>query len=792
MSSAILSYRRAAESLVRRAGQYLPGVGSLLQSIGDSDRVRNNPLLRNTLGVVVSVASMAYLNISSSQPISGNLGLLQSSIALHNSVYSYYRPLMEGYYGAVDRADEEASEDVKSAAELRKKIYDLSYRLDRSAYTVLGEKYLSLIVPPSVRYRSFVASAMHPESVRSAADYLYSRAFADFSKYRARDVNYLVDWVRGRRDLQKLNDLYSSLSDDYTSLGSIADKCASFLSKYRPHSSFARVRIPAIVSAMRSEKNVASRLLLCRDGLEMYSLDSNYVGVERMLSACERTASCWDDYNCSGLDPEKRLDCCISFLEKKRNYLRSTDLYSAYIRMLSKMYHIADFCGDDALRARLSMLPRNFTCADDLRKAVASLLSLSQKYGSAANCAPSNVFYDGFFDASEVSSVTVHFIYGIPGVDSRTVLHLPFRAAGYRIIDSNGLTVSIDGNVAVLKGSGSATVKVMAYPVPLSVEHVGDSLGRVRLRVSNTTDVPVRYRTDAVLLGSDGLVYRSGGYLYFPPHSSALVELPAIQVTYSESNRAVVLSNVTQYRYHGTVVLPFRLSSPPHYCTVDGNVTVCTLNVDPYASRILKGVPQSFSPIPLSSVSESNAANQPSSVLPAEVPVQPPMTSFQSPSATPRIAAPSALKKDILTFISELNSYYSRALELNVTYLLPFSAETLRSAEELLNSSDDSDTLHVLYNVLRDERDSLRAKARYSVAALRGVPGHEHDYSVAKSALASGDYVLALAVAEPLLSSNGGGGSVLPAVLGLLSLILLLYGLAISRKPRKRRRIPKI
>ena len=101
--------------------------------------------------------------------------------------------------------------------------------------------------------------------------------------------------------------------------------------------------------------------------------------------------------------------------------------------------------------------------------------------------------------------------------------------------------------------------------------------------------------------------------------------------------------------------------------------------------------------------------------------------------------------------------------------------------------------MHVLYNVLQDEKDSLRAKAGYSVAALSRLPDHARDYSVAKSAFERGDYVLALAVAEPFLhESSEGSGSLLPALLGVLSLLFLFAYVARAYTPKKKRRIPKI
>ncbi|NPA76288.1 MAG: hypothetical protein GXN93_00855 [Candidatus Diapherotrites archaeon] len=777
LSSAILSYRAAKSEFTHKISEYLPNASQFLLSTVKSP-------FHELVYVGASVTSY-FLSTRSS-----DVRLLQSAVGIHDSVFSAYRSLMESYYSAEDDADRRASEFLSDAADLRDRIYKISGELDRSAYTVLGERYVSIIAPNTIKYRSIVVNTSDSASVRAKADALYWDTYQSISRYRSRDSNFLVWWVRARGDVRKLSDLHAGLSDDLAALDSLADSCQKFLSKYRPRSSYARIRIPAIAAAMKQDQNIALRLLYCKDGLDVYFLDRNYASDEAMLAACERSISCWTDYPCHQDDASRRLDCCLAFRQRKVAELRSSPLYTSYLQLRRELAKTAAFCGLSDLDAKLAALPVQFTCRDKLRDAVTDLLALRSKYASvAADCAPLNVSYVGYFDAKEVSSLKLRVVYGIHGLSARRVVSVPFRVASYRTLESNGLSVSFDGNRMLLSGGGSALLEITAYPVPLSVEHLGDSMGHSRLKLINNSDLPVKYALDGVLLGSDGLVYRAGRYLFFPPHSYAVVEIPTLRVDYSDSNGFVTIHNDSAVRYHGTVVLPFFTEHPPSYCASDGNVTICNVSLDPYSSRVIRI--GSHGPIITTSLPDG-AQEQDVQISPAVHSAS--VTSFDapSPSSQPVVSESNVLRERIRSLIAELNSYYRRAEELNVTYLLPFSPETLHSAEALLSSADRP-SLSVLYNVLRDERDGLRAKAGYSVAALSRMPGHERDYAVAKSAYDRGDYVLALAVAEPLMHGYGSNSdSWLPGVLGLLSFLALITYVFRTYRPKKKRRIPKI
>ncbi len=692
---------------------------------------------------------------------------------------------MESYFSSLDDADKQAESFLDDAKDLRNKIFDLSSKLSRSAYSVLDSKYLGLIAPNTIKYRAVAVATSDSATVRAKADALYWNTYDAVSRYRSRDSNYIVWWSRARASRDALGDLYSSLADDYAALDGLADSCQRFLSKYSPRSAYARIRIPAIVSAIKSDNNIALRLLYCKDGLDVYLLDRNYASTEAMLKSCERSVSCWTDYSCYKGDASERLDCCLAFRERKENELRSSALYTSYTKMLDQLAHVAAFCNVPDLEAKLDALPKRFHCESELRDAVTDLLGLRQKYRGVSDCVPLRFEYDGFFDSQEISTVRTRIYFGIPGLSSRRSVSLPFRVAGYRTLEANGLQVSIDGNVAVLSGSGSAVLEIVAYPVPLTSKHLGDAMGFVRVRLTNNSGVPVRYRLSGRVFSTDGLSYVSGKYLYFPPNSSAIVEVPALH--WEMHNGAITIHNDSGYKYHGLVVLPFAVSRPPSFCTSEGNVTLCNLSLDPYSSRMLKvGAVVSSAPPELSDLAvEGNFTTPPISS-------HSPVTSFDAVPPPYKLPASDDLKAKLLQLVSELNAYYNRALELNVTYLLPFSAQTLRSATDLVNSGDP-ESLHVLYNVLRDEKDSLRAKAGYSVAALSRMPDHARDYSVAKSAFERGDYVLALAVAEPFLhGSSESGDSLLPSLLGVLSLLSLFAYVAYGHRPKKKRRIPKI
>ena len=773
LSAAIRKYLAARSSILSKISTYAP----------DLARIANaSNLQMRGLVYVVSTVAMATTGYFGPNP-----AVFDDSVGIHDSVFTAYRSLMESYFSALDDADKRANGFLDDAKDLRNDVFALSSKLGRSAYSVLDAKYLSLIAPSTVKYRAVVVATADSASVRAKADSLYWSTYNAVSHYRSRDSNYIAWWSRARASRDALSDLYNSLSDDYAALDGLADSCQRFLSKYSPRSDYARIRIPAIVSAIKSDNNIALRLLYCKDGLDIYFLDRNYAATEAMLKACERSVSCWDDYSCYSGDAAQRLDCCLAFRERKENELRSSSLYASYSKMRNQLAHVAAFCNIADLEARLSSLPANFSCEDNLRDAVTDLLSLRQKYGRTSDCAPLRFEYDGFFDSKEISTVRVIVHFGIPGVSSRRSVPLPVRVVGYRTLDSNGLQVSIDGNVAVLSGSGSATLEIIAYPVPLISKHLGDSLGYARIRLTNGSGVPVRYRLSGRVVSTDGMSYVSGQFLYFPPNSSAVVEVPVLSWEQS-ADGSVTLRNDSGYKYHGLVVFPFAASNPPAFCISEGNTTACNISLDPYSSRLLKlGAVTSYAPPELENISsdESNFV-APTVSHGAEV------TSFDPVPASYNSRAADDLRHKLLQLVSELNAYYRRALELNVTYLLPFSAQTLRSAEDLIGSGDP-ESLHVLYNVLQDERDSLRAKAGYSVAALSRLPEHARDYSVAKSAFERGDYVLALAVAEPFLhGSSQGEESLLPSLLGVLSLILLFAYVARTYKPKKKRRIPKI
>ncbi len=772
LSSAIQKYSKARGNLLSRISTYVPEVA----------RVANATNFHFS-GLVYAVSTIALDVTGYFGP---NTDVFDSSVGLHDSVFTAYRDFMESYFSSLDDADQQAKTFLDDAEDLRNEIFDLSSMLSRSAYSVLDSKYLGLIAPNTIKYRAVAVATGDSATVRAKADALYWDTYNAVSRYRSRDSNYIVWWIRARASRDALNDLYSSLTDDYAALDGLANSCQRFLSKYSPRSDYARIRIPAIVSAIKSDNNIALRLLYCKDGLDIYFLDRNYASTEAMLESCERSVSCWTDYSCYQDDVSQRLDCCLSFQDRKENELRSSALYASYTKMRDQLAHMAAFCNIPDLEAKLESLPKSFHCESELRDAVTDLLSLRQKYGQGFDCEPLRFEYDGFFDSQEISTVRTRIYFGIPGLPSRRSLFLPFRVAGYRTLEANGLQVSIDGNVAVLSGSGSAVLEIVAYPVPLESKHFGDSMGYARVRLTNDSGVPVRHHIFGRVLSTDGLSYVSGKYLYFPPNSSAVVEIPVLRWK-SSSDGTVTVYNDSGYKYHGLVVFPFAVSNPPSFCASEGNTTLCNLSLDPYSSRMLKVgmVTSSAQPELANFVPEDNfVAPSVSSHLP--------VTSFDAVPQSYGPAAADDLKAKLLRLVSDLNAYYNRALELNVTYLLPFSSQTLRSATELIGSGD-SESLHVLYNVLQDEKDSLRAKAGYSVAALSRLPDHARDYSVAKSAFERGDYVLALAVAEPFLhASSEGGDSLFPALLGILSLLFLFAYVARAYKPKKKRRIPKI
>jgi len=739
-----------------------------------------------TYGLIYALQKGVDLISPDVQPAS----LINSAVGESQSIYTKARPLFKRYISVMGQMDDRAKQDIADAKTLRDRIYKGSEELQRYVSTLPDDDMLSYLVPSgAVEVPEGVNPSTAPDDFRLLADRYFRGVLSGANAYLRRDVNGFLRLAAADENLSALHQLYTSEQRMIDSYKSMVDRCRAFLSSYKPRSDYAKPYITAAARALAHGGNLSD----CAQGMHYVLLDKNYASVEGALKACYSEAAAFGGVHCSG-DLYTQLQCCESFVERQRADLRASPEYRQYLELLGKIRQLLSFYYAPDLAAEFSSLPRNVSTPKALRDALKRALDLYAKVRErVSNYVSASYDIRGFLDARESTLVPVVFYLGVPGVSLDTVVDLPFSAAGYRILDANGLVVNIRGNRAYLHGGGTALLEVLALPVSLKVERLGESGGVAYLRVSNDSDIPVRYAYTGKVYAVSGAVTYDSNAVYFRGRGSAIIgeRVLAVEVSRSGEDATVTVSNPTEIPYSGDVVLPFSAEHRPSYCEPLGDATLCRINLDPFERRVLRfsGVRESNDAAFFFSQDTNVAAPQP--VLADKN--MPPAVVFSPPAAeiNANVELAQTLRSKLLSVLSEMERAYRRAEELNVVFLLPYDAKTVRELNAAADSDDPTEVSAAL-SLARQSLDSLRSRARVLTYALpENVPAR----SVALRALNSGDYVLALAIASQWHPAPPEGNSyaLYASLLAAASLAVLVYFLRIQGKRKKpKRRLPRI
>ncbi len=715
--------------------------------------------------------------------------LIELTVGETRSIYTYARPLFKKYLSVRAQMDDRAENDVRDAKALRDEIYKGAVQLEQYVSVLSDENTLAYLSSQAVAVSDVVSPENAPDEFRLLADRHYRAVLQNVSAYQHGDINAFVRLYMADQNVDALHSLYTSEQKMLSAYQSIMDRCKAFLKSYSPRSRFARPYIEAALYAL----NHGGTLNDCARGLRYVELDKRYASVEAALQACYEQASVFGGVSCSG-DPYSQLQCCQAFFEQKRAVLKTSETYRAYIDLLAKIRQLIGYYYDPELYSEYSSLPREFSSPKAMRDAMKRALDLYAKVRDRASKYVS-AQYDvrGYLDARESVMVPVLFQFGIPGVSLDASVDLPFSAAGYRIVESNGLLVNIRGNKAYLHGGGTTLVEVLALPVSLDVEQLGESAGVAYVRVSNDHDVPVRYAYAGRVYSTAGAVTYDDKAVYFNGRGSAIIAERVLSqdVSISGDTASVTISNPSSLPYSGDIVLPFSAEHMPSYCESFGDATLCRVNLDPFERRVLR----------FSGVHESNTAALFFSTE-SNAPLPQPVVQDRNMSAVSAISVPayernaeltlaSDLRRELRSTLSSLEQAYRRAVELNVVYLLPYDGAVLSELNDVLETGDPTELSSALA-LARQSLESLKSRAKILTYALpKDVPSRP----VALRALDSGDYVLALAIASKWHPSAPGSNNyaLYASVLAAASLAVLVYFLRTQGKRKKpRKKLPRI
>ena len=713
--------------------------------------------------------------------------VINASVGLGSSVFSAAAPVLNGYYAALERYDRKAEEILESSLQLKNEIYGLAARLETIGATGFTSELLSFLPGSTLREASIVQQPDRlPSEARIRAGALYRSVLGEVTKYRLRDDNYFLSLYTAeekRREMQEIRDDLLKYLEEYESL---VRGCYATVSKYKPRSSYVSNALRGYATLLKENPSIPA----CADALRLIALDNNYASNERILESCEREVSCGGvlphDYPCTSGTVEERIACCLAYRERKSLDLKASDAYAHYSDLRLALESLLSYYDDPKIRAEYLELPTDFICESHLFDAVsrATKLYLQLRKNASKHVAPV-MDVNGYLDSKNVSTIRLRFALDAGGADLVVDYELPFQVLAYRVVQSDGLAVTIapDGRTAVLRGSGWAEVEAQVMPVPLDVEELGSGDGYVYLRIVNDKPLPIRHKISGSLISGSSNVRWEGGYVYFDGAGEAVVAVGAVEMNYVlEGNTLYVyVRNTGEHEYDGSVLIPYSGEDLPKKCKPFGDATLCSLRLKPFSEESIE-IDGVFGGV--------DATLSFKEVLPPEFNGGSlPAFSAQVPAEQNAVKS---MKKRVLEILSELESYYRRAKELNVTDFLPFSLDAVKDLRSRAKESDDLLVLNSIYATAQNAKSALISRAKASVFSI---PESEDVRRLAEKALVNDDYVLALALASAYAPEDNHNASVdnkyLAALLGLASLAALVYFLR-STTPKKRKKIPKI
>ncbi len=712
--------------------------------------------------------------------------VVNAAVGTSDSVYVYAVRFLEEYARTVKAYDQSARNMLKDSRSTYEDIVALSCDLERYSSN-LSPDMLALLPAAGVRESSLAEMpSSTPSEARVRAEGLRRIIEGNVHAYLRREDNYFVAYWNAERAMNDLLRVKADIERYLSETEFLAQSCASAVSKYRPYSRYVKERLPGYAAALKQNPDVS----LCVQALQLMAMDKNYMRDEAILASCESSISCGSaipaDYPCVFGELSDRIDCCLRYRDRRRSEILSSDLYAQYLSLRRSVESLLAIHDDPAARAEHLSNPTDFLCESDLAKALSKETKIYIKLRKeAAKVLRPDLFVEGYLDAENVSSVKLRFVLDAGGADLLVSYDLPFQILAYRVVESNGLWISLsaDGRTVHLRGSGTVLVDAETMPVNLDVEDWGASTGYRYLKVRNTIPFPVKYPfTGDVVSASDSVSY-DGKYIYFGGVGEAILSVPAVEINYVVSgDRALVsLRNVSEYEYKGDVIVPVSGSKPPRNCKSIGSVSVCSVDLDPFSEDVIEieGVDLELNTASDSFTSSFSFVGGSGSLDRQE------NTKIISDLNTVNSTRDAISKR-----LSELRSLFNRAEELNVAYLLPYSAEFLDEMDNRISETNDSVVLAAYRSVLDGIYNDVISRAR---ALVFSVPPGTDVRSLAERALNTGDYMLAMALAASYKPERASGSSVPYAslVLGILSLALLVYYLR-GQKPKKRRRIPKI
>ncbi len=712
--------------------------------------------------------------------------VVNSAVGTRDSVYSEAVRFLDEYYAVVNGYDRSAQGILEDA----RRTYDAVVKLSSDV-----EYRSSQLSPEMLSFFSSdrgleVSVADEPSSLpadaRIRAAKLKKFIEGNVYAYIRRENNYLVAYWRAERAFKELAKVKGDLERYSNEISALAESCYKTVSKYRPRSGYLKSVLPGYAAALKENPDFS----LCVQALQLMALDANYARDEAILASCESAVSCGsvlpEDYPCVGGEIGDRIDCCLRYRERKHSEILSSELYSQYLQLRRSVEALLSIYDDPSLRSEHLANPVDFICDSDLAKAISRETKIYLKLRKAAEgMVKPEVLVDGYLNAKTVSSVRVRFLLDAGGADLLVNYDLPFQVLAYRVVESNGLWISIsaNGRTASLRGSGSVLIDAEVMPVELEVEEWGASMGHKYLRVRNRLPIPVKYPFSGDVVSASDNVSYDGKYVYFDGVGEVLLAVPAVEVNYviHGDTATVSIRNASEYEYKGEVVIPLSGRKLPRGCKPLGDVSVCSVNLDPFSEDVIEieGVSSDLNFAFEESVSSFSTVSEfGSSKL------------YETAVLSDTSGTVNDMRDKIFRRLEELQKLFERAEELNVVNLLPYSSEFLDSMNSRISETNDSVVLAVYESVLNSIYNDVVSRAR---ALVFSVPPDTDVRALAERALNSGDYMLAMALAASYHPKRAPGTSVPYAslALGVLSLGLLVYYLR-TQKPKKRRRIPKI
>ena len=708
----------------------------------------------------ISTGKSAYFNAED---------YINKSVGMYGSVFTKYRTLWSSYLDATDEMDSVARNIEKRKKNVVKTLEEQLKKLGSYSLQGLTWERIAKITPHKTTGSFLVAD---PEN-------LVDRARIQEETYRHLVKAHLkAYWMKGDGAycslasaidaVEKLEQLSKDLDQHISALEDLKQSCLDYIRSTRLSSSYAKNRMRGLIEALR-----AGDLGACGDALALLELDANYRTTESLLAFCESKAEKYPEYSCVG-DLGERLDCCMAFLEKKRAELLSSEQYRKYAELRATVEELIALVGDEDVRTQFFSIPAYPQDEKSLTTAVNKLTGLYRKLKrEAEKYIQPSVYYEGYLDGEQMSELNIVFSIPVQGADLRFKVDLPFEVYTYRVVEGNGLYVSVSRNKAYLRGSGWTKILVLAYPADFDVDRMGEADGKIFVRVRYDGRAPARYPLHGEVISKSPSVHASGRYLYFQRPGEAVVAIAALEQEWEEDgNRTRVrLKNIAQEPYTGTVFLPVSAEKMPRGCQLFGEGAVCSVRLDPFEEKVF-----TFTGTHV------------------DVPSQEPL-----PEAEERVVAPSLTEKrtvdknTLFSLLDTLRGWYKRAKELGVEHYLSFDGNILQSLEEQTKEIEDQSVVSTYASLLDSMVSGTKRYVRARVASLRGKKGAEKAYALANQALHTKDYMLALALAAAVDTvEKEEATSLFPLLLSFVGLATIgVYARLRGRRPRIRR-IPKV